>query len=375
MAGTHTAADGGHRRSGPVWLTAGLWLLLALMLAGMAALIVPACGFSTPGGQTLLWFCPGVSPPDRPDRNLVREQQRQRALDHRLDSLRLAMAIAPDCPIPPTLALDLEEVVPVEVATLPEPAPLPELPAVIQPEPTPARIPPPPEAPDPEPEPEPGIAEAVLPAPQARAPEPEPQIEVAVLRPEPSPDYLPPRPVRRPAAPARPPPPRPPVAVPAAQPAPQPTPQPAPAPARVEPALPPARSPQSIDYDRRLDRVGVPPRDVMVTLIWDNVNDLDLHVLCPSGVPIYYANMAACGGQLDVDSNGPGPETSSPIENVSWTNPAPGRYRVEVRHFDNHGAPDPTRFRLRVRVGERETFHAGVLGPNGRTIVTEFTVP
>ncbi len=373
MAGTHTAAGGGHRRSGPGWLTVCLWALLGLMLAAMAALIVPACGFSTPGGQTLLWFCPGVSQPERLNTDLVREQQRERALDRRLDSLRLALAIAPDCPIPPTLARDLEEEPPVQVATLPAPEPEPQ--AMEEPEPTPARIPPPPEAPAPEPEPR--IAEAVTEEPPAGEPAPEPQLEVAVMRPEPSPDYVPPRPVRRPAAPARPPPPRPPATVPAAQPAPQPAPQPtpAPAPARTEPAPPPARSPQSIDYDRRLDRAGVPPRDVMVTLIWDNVNDLDLHVLCPNGVPIYYASMTACGGRLDVDSNGPGPETSSPVENVSWANAAPGRYRVEVRHFANHGGPDPTRFRVRVRVGERETYHAGVLGPDGRTIVTEFTVP
>jgi len=50
-----------------------------------------------------------------------------------------------------------------------------------------------------------------------------------------------------------------------------------------------------------------------ITLTWDTSGDMDLHVLTPCGTEISYNNETACGGKLDVDSGGTGPE------NVVWT--------------------------------------------------------
>jgi IPT/TIG domain len=78
--------------------------------------------------------------------------------------------------------------------------------------------------------------------------------------------------------------------------------------------------------------------DVQITLVWDDTNDLDLHVIDPSGEEIFYNHtMAASGGRLDVDANaGCGSTTSSPRENIFWpTGQAPnGTYTVRVVFFE-----------------------------------------
>ncbi len=54
----------------------------------------------------------------------------------------------------------------------------------------------------------------------------------------------------------------------------------------------------------RLDREGASSSDVQISLMWNNFNDLDLHVVCPSGERIHGGNKeSACGGVLDVDAN------------------------------------------------------------------------
>ena len=202
------------------------------------------------------------------------------------------------------------------------------------------------------------------PRPPDPAPPPAPPVEVAEAPPAPEVPFLPPTPTERPPAPDRPPPPPPP---------PQPTPQPSP------PAPPPAATPpppSDPDMDSRLDREGVADQDVMITLVWDNGNDIDLHVICPNGQRISWETMAGCGGRLDVDANASGPQTRSPVENISWPGAPPrGSYRVEVHHFANHGDRDPTAYRVRVRIGGEDRVFSGTLRPNQRVSVHRFTMP
>lgn len=79
--------------------------------------------------------------------------------------------------------------------------------------------------------------------------------------------------------------------------------------------------------------------DVQATLSWTSGDDLDLHVIDPSGEEIYYSNpTSASGGQLDVDriprcaSDG-----SENVENIFWpTGESPsGFYKVWVHEYSD----------------------------------------
>ena len=201
-------------------------------------------------------------------------------------------------------------------------------------------------------------------APACPAPPPsDPPLEVAQRPAAPEPPVLE-------TEPPLPEPPLPQPGIPDRRPPPPPLPEPEPAPE------PPPEPPPPDEFDRRVEREGGQRGDVQITLIWDNVNDLDLHVHCPNGNHIYYAGMFGCGGRLDVDANGGGPQTRSPVENVTWPGGAPsGPYRIEIDHFSNHGGPEPTPYRVRVRIGGEERIYEGILAPGEPNRVIEIFVP
>ena len=141
---------------------------------------------------------------------------------------------------------------------------------------------------------------------------------------------------------------------------------------------------QEVDEDTtaelraRLEAAGGRIGDVNVSLMWDNYNDLDLHVVCPSGERLHGGNRAsACHGELDVDANVK-PETKKPVENVVWDfgNAPNGTYRVYVHHYKKHkkrGTKDPTEFKVIVNSGGVFTEYNSELS-NGDPImlVTDF---
>ena len=110
--------------------------------------------------------------------------------------------------------------------------------------------------------------------------------------------------------------------------------------------------------------------DVRVSLIWDNRNDVDLHVTTPSGEEIFFGHKRSrCAGELDVDRNVRG-ETNTPVENTRWARGlAPeGTYKAKVRMFAFKEHPrEPTPFRVEIEVGGELLFHEGVASPNGET--------
>jgi len=82
--------------------------------------------------------------------------------------------------------------------------------------------------------------------------------------------------------------------------------------------------------------------DVQITLVWADGNDLDLHVIDPSGTEIYFSNpKSPTGGTLDHDDTAGCATTGTHVENVFWPTGGapPGRYRVFVKNYSSCGAP------------------------------------
>ena len=137
--------------------------------------------------------------------------------------------------------------------------------------------------------------------------------------------------------------------------------------------------PENDDLDHRLEREGGKSGSVQVSLAWDDYNDLDLHLFCPSGERIYFNNRnSECGGELDVDMNVK-PVSKTPVENVVWTsNPPKGAYKVGV-HFYKHHRKRKTKksckFRIRVSLYGKIQEYSGVIKyGNAMQMATGFTI-
>ena len=136
-----------------------------------------------------------------------------------------------------------------------------------------------------------------------------------------------------------------------------------------------AAVPPSLDAERA-QRQGAQSGKLQIILAWDDRNDLDLHVVCPDGVDINFIRRRACGGALDVDANGDMHQlTSTPVENVYFTEPPPGRYRIVVDPYGmrERGA-SPFRVTIR-RDGQADAVVTGT-AQNGRRnqVASEFAV-
>lgn len=202
------------------WLAGLLWVLLGLTAIATAFTVTTACGLSIPGLPSAIDFCPPPATlPDGRERLLVHLETQEQALEQRLDTLRLTVADAPNCAVPPREpVLVAETPPPVEVAEAPPPAPIVEEPAeepaeepeevveapvdpveppvevaeVTEPPPGLAMVPPvaPAAPPRPAPPPQPvEVAEAPPPAP----PQPTPQPEPVATPPQPEPTPAPPQ--------------------------------------------------------------------------------------------------------------------------------------------------------------------------------------
>lgn len=81
-----------------VWWVLSLWLLLAGILLLGSWLALGACGLAWPGGQPFLSLCPTAqAAPHSGDTLLEAERRRGAALEDRLESLELELAVAPQC--------------------------------------------------------------------------------------------------------------------------------------------------------------------------------------------------------------------------------------------------------------------------------------
>lgn len=132
----------------------------------------------------------------------------------------------------------------------------------------------------------------------------------------------------------------------------------------------------------RMNRESVNTGELHVSLIWNDIADLDIHVICPSSEHIYFGHKESqCGGWLDVDMNA-NPNTISlePIENIFWATSPSGHYKFYVNNYCNRTDPktvftDPQRkvpFRVRMRRGDTTDWFQGACGPNENITCFEF---
>lgn len=132
------------------------------------------------------------------------------------------------------------------------------------------------------------------------------------------------------------------------------------------------------EFDRRLKREGAQSGDIQISLMWNNINDLDLHCIDPNGEHICFSNKRAQSkGELDVDMNVSPPLSNEPVENIYWTSgQAPsGSYKIGVDHYKSYGASDPTPFKVAVKVADEiKEFSGEVSSGDQFLVVNEFTL-
>lgn len=130
------------------------------------------------------------------------------------------------------------------------------------------------------------------------------------------------------------------------------------------------------EIGRRLTQAGAKTGSIQVSLSWNNLNDLDLHVIPPSGERLYFAfPKSNCGGHLDVDMNAGGKRSNKPVENVYWPkNKAPaGAFQVYIDYFNQNDAVDATPFEVHVLVdGKKKSYKGVIRSGDSPALVAEF---
>jgi hypothetical protein len=101
--------------------------------------------------------------------------------------------------------------------------------------------------------------------------------------------------------------------------------------------------------------------DVKVTLSFDRLHDLDLHVIEPDGEEISFTNDASrTGGSLDLDSGSHCMPSSANAENIFWPpGGAPaGTYQVKVQNYEQC-SPGPIDYTVRVAYDNNVNTYTG----------------
>lgn len=135
----------------------------------------------------------------------------------------------------------------------------------------------------------------------------------------------------------------------------------------------------AISIQKRVSDAGGKKGEVQFALAWKNINDVDLHVITPSGERISHLyKRSQCGGRLDVDMNVRG-ESDEPVENVRWIQNAPwGRFTVLVNLFRIHRAPAGSRvyrgseFQLLAQLGSQSIIEEDVVNRKEQLAVFRF---
>lgn len=141
------------------------------------------------------------------------------------------------------------------------------------------------------------------------------------------------------------------------------------------------------EIQARLKREGAAFAGVQVSLAWNTCDDLDLHVIEPSGAVINYQNRkSSSGGELDIDMNRDDDNISmKPVENIVWPDGAApeGRYRVQVHLYTRRSNITNVPFQVMVKNqgsmmrfdGQVSDYKVDVADFTARNLVLEQRVP
>lgn len=117
--------------------------------------------------------------------------------------------------------------------------------------------------------------------------------------------------------------------------------------------------------------------EYQVTLMWDSPDDLDLHIVCPTGERIFYNSRNGCGGVLDIDANSSaGSIQSPPVENITFHSGLQSDlpHTVQVVLFANRSGVSVVPYRVRVRTPSGTQEYSGIVRRQGATdTVTTFS--
>jgi hypothetical protein len=147
----------------------------------------------------------------------------------------------------------------------------------------------------------------------------------------------------------------------------------------VPPPPPPPAPDPGAAMDKAIEDAGVDNDPNMVTLLWHNHADLDLHLVCPNGAEVNFRQKTASNAQLNIDRNA-GEAVDEPIENITWGSRSlpPGHYKARVRLFDRKDVTDPAigyTIRLKRRGQPDKTIDREISGVGEEQQVLEFDVP
>lgn len=148
--------------------------------------------------------------------------------------------------------------------------------------------------------------------------------------------------------------------------------------AQVQPAPPAAPV-----IEKRLERERAATGELQISLAWNGLEDLDLHVRCPVGIVLNYASprnptsqkREACGGVLDIDMNNEASNVEA-VENSVWASPPAGNYEVIVRfHSRKNQVERAVPFIIRIKRGDNvQTFNGTLARPEETILVHAFTL-
>lgn len=97
----------------------------------------------------------------------------------------------------------------------------------------------------------------------------------------------------------------------------------------------------SEELTRALESGGAGRGAINVSMIWDTEDDVDLHVITPSGAELCYSSPTGPGGgALDVDMQ-VNDLVEHPVENIFFTSPELGEYRVFIVNYTDRDLRDP----------------------------------